>query len=390
VKAAIAHATLVASLGVLPSFLAGSLIPQLRQDFGIDAAHIGTATASLFITTALLAQVGARISRRLGTNRAMIIGPATSVVSLVLGALAPNFGWLFAAMIVGGVANSIAQPVSNIRLAEFVTGGRLGFAFGLKQAAVPFAALFSGAAVPLIAVTVGWRWAWCAGAIAAAAATAYGVLHRNDHPPARRLDGRAIRGLDRLSRRTMIMVAAGAFGAATVGTSVGVFFTDSAVTVGFSPAAAGTIYALFSAAAAATRIFLGWYCDRHPGVNSYLLATCLLAVGVAGNVLFAMQYDWTLIAGALLSYAFGWAWPGLLQWSIVRDNQLAMHKATGFLQTGSSLGAGVGPILFGAIVSASSYQIGWLAAAALGLVAAGLLATATISGRDEARSVAPS
>jgi len=367
----------------------GSLVPQLRHDFGIDAAHIGWATASLYVTAALLAQGGARIGHRFGTNRAMIIAPAMSFVSLVLGALAPNFGWLVAAMVAGGIANSIAQPVSNIRLAEFVAGDRLGSAFGLKQAAVPFAALFSGAAVPLIAVTVGWRWAWCAGAVAAAAITLYGFMHRGDKPPTQRHNGHALRGRDRLSRRTMVIVTTGAFVAATVGTSVGVFFTDSAVSSGFSPSAAGTIYALFSAIAAATRIFLGWYSDRHPGINSYLLATCLLGVGVVGNVLFAMQYGWALLVGALLSYALGWAWPGLLQWSVVRDNRLAVHEATGFFQSGTSLGAGVGPIFFGSVVSASSYQAGWLIAGLLGLVATALLAVGTFTGRREARSVAP-
>jgi MFS family permease len=388
VKAATAHATLVASLGVLPSFLTGSLVPQLRHDFGIDAAHIGLATASLFVSAALLAPIGARLCRRLGTNRSMIIAPATSLVALGTGALAPDFGWLVAALVVGGIANAIAQPVSNIRLAEFVTSHRLGFAFGLKQAAVPFAALFSGAAVPSVAVVFGWRWAWFAAAVAAAMIVAYGILRRDESPPLWHTDGSALRGRDRLSRRTMVIVTAGAFVAATVGTSVGVFFTDSAVSTGLDPGVAGTVYALFSAVAATTRILLGWYSDRHPGIDSYLLAMCLLGIGVVGNVLFAMQFGWALIAGALLSYALGWAWPGLLQWSIVRDNRRVMHAATGFFQSGSSLGAGVGPIFFGAVVSASSYQTGWLTAAGLGLVATALLAIGTLSARVEVRPAA--
>jgi MFS family permease len=143
------------------------------------------------------------------------------------------------------------------------------------------------------------------------------------------------------------------------------------------------MYAIFSAIAVATRVFLGWYSDRQPGINSYLLATCLLGIGVIGNIFFALELNWAVFAGALMSYVLGWAWPGLLQWSVVRDNRLRVHAATGFFQSGSSLGAGLGPILFGAIVTALSYQTGWIAAAILGVAAASFLGLGTLSARRD-------
>lgn len=42
--------------------------------------------------------------------------------------------------------------------------GRRGFAFGVKQSAVPLTAMLAGLAVPVFAVTVGWRWAFGAAA----------------------------------------------------------------------------------------------------------------------------------------------------------------------------------------------------------------------------------
>jgi MFS family permease len=383
-KASIAHATVVAALGVLPTFLTGSTVTQLREDLGVGAAEIGWATAALFVTGAALAPVGARIGRRLGTNRAIVIAPVISAVSLITGAATVNFASLVVAMIIGGLANAIAQPVSNIRLAEFVTSSRLGFAFGLKQAAVPSAALFAGVGVPTVALVFGWRWVWLAGAAVSVLAAAYGFARRRSMPGAHVAQGHALRGLDRLEQRTMNLVTAGAFLAATVGTSVGVFFIDSAVSIGMSPASAGILYAACSAVAIVTRVLLGWYCDWKPSSDSYLLATCLIGIGVLGNLLFAVEAHWALIGGALFSYVLGWAWPGLLQWSIVRDNRMNVAPATGFFQSGSSMGAGVGPIFFGALVGATSYRVGWLAAAGLGLFATALLAMGTRAARGDA------
>jgi len=368
----------------MPSFFMGSLVTQLRAAWGVDAAAIGWAAASLFVTAALLAPTGAWISRRFGSNVALVIAPALSLITYVLGATAQSFPWLVTALVIGGAANAVAQPVSSIRLAEHVDLTRLSFAFGLKQAAIPSAALVAGLAVPTIALTAGWRWVWVAGALAALVTSLYGFRHRSRTPPGNMLvvsDDPA--GRTRLSRRTMLLLTAGGFLAAAVGTAVGVFFVDSAVATGYGSGTAGMLYAIFSAIAVCTRIFLGWYSDRHSGIDSYLLAASLLAVGVIGNVVFALPLGWTVFAGALLSYVLGWAWPGLMQWSVSRDNRASLHAATGMFQSGCSLGAGVGPIVFGAIVAGGSFQVGWLCAAGIGFAAAALVLMGGLSARRE-------
>ena len=49
---------------------------------------------------------------------------------------------------------------------------RQGLSFGVKQAAIPVSTLLAGAAVPTVALTVGWRWAFVAAAVAALTALA--------------------------------------------------------------------------------------------------------------------------------------------------------------------------------------------------------------------------
>lgn len=382
-KRSIAHATVVASLGVLPTFLAGALVVQLRTDLGVDAARLGVATAALFVTAAVLAPLGARTAQRFGSTASMILAPSISAIALLIGGAATSYEWLLSAMVIGGVANAVAQPVANVRLAEFVAQRRLGVAFGLKQAAVPAAALFAGVAVPVIALTMGWRWAWAIAAIVAIAVALYGVVTRSVLPLSQVAGSRALRGRDALSKRTMLFLTAGGFLAASVGTSVGVFFVDSTVKAGYSAAEAGVLFACLSVIGVASRIGLGWYSDRRPQQDSYLLATFMLATGVVGNLMFALQLPATIVLGGLLSYVLGWTWPGLMHFAVVRDNRLQVASATGFFQSGSSMGAGVGPLFFGAVVHATSYQTGWLVASAVGIGATIFVAMGTVSARRE-------
>lgn len=67
-------------------------------------------------------------------------------------------------------AHEPGQLASNLTLSRYVPAHRLGLSFGIKQAAIPLATLLAGAAVPAVALTLGWRWAYGIGAVLALAA----------------------------------------------------------------------------------------------------------------------------------------------------------------------------------------------------------------------------
>ena len=62
--------------------------------------------------------------------------------------------------------------------------------------------------------------------------------------------------------------------------------------------------------------------------------------------------------------------PGLVHFAVVRDNRANAATATGVIQTGLSLGAAAGPLLFGLLTAATSYDTAWLAAAVVAALAA--------------------
>ena len=87
--------------------------------------------------------------------------------------------------------------------------------------------------------------------------------------------------------------------------------------------------------------------DKMPTRSPYVLIANLLVAGVVGYWMLSVGSAALMVIGTLLAYSAGWTWPGLLHFAVVRDNRLAAASATGVVQTGLSLGAACGPLLFG-------------------------------------------
>lgn len=61
---------------------------------------------------------------------------------------------------------------------------------------------------------------------------------------------------------------------------------------------------------------------------------------------------------------------GLFHFAIVRDNRLKAASTTGFVQTGLSLGAALGPLAFGIVAETAGYDTAWTGAAVVAVAAA--------------------
>ena len=95
------------------------------------------------------------------------------------------------------------------------------------------------------------------------------------------------------------------------------------------------------------------------GVRLRLVAA-MLGVGTLGFVLLAAGARGLVVPGTLLAFAAGWGWPGLFNFAVVKTNADAPAAATGITQTGASGGAALGPLVFGLLAQAASYEAAWL------------------------------
>lgn len=364
----IAQAVSVTIVGVLPVFLVGALAVQLRADLGIGLGALGLATASMFLVSGSLSRPLGSVVQRVGSRRGMILAALLSSASLAGVGLAPSHAALVGALVVGGLGNSVAQPAANMRISELVPGRRLGLAFGIKQSSIPAATLLGGLAVPGIALVVGWRWAPAAGAALALAVAGWAALSGRTPAPGR---GDGTEEVDKgLPRGGLLVLTIGGGLGAAASTSLGVFLVDSGVAAGLSPATAGLLFAAASLLGLTVRVGVGRLADHRPRRSHYLVIANLLTVGALGYTLLAVGTPAAFVAGAVLTYGAGWAWTGLFHFAIVKDNRLTAASTTGFVQTGLSLGAAIGPLGFGVLAQATDYRTAWAVTALLSLAAA--------------------
>ena len=364
----------VATIGVLPSFLTGGLAVQIRDELGFGAGALGLAVAVFFVVSSASSALAGRVAERVGSHAAMRASSLVGMLSLLAVALLAGSWWgIVACLVLGGMGNAVAQPSTNLMLAREVPGGRQGLAFGVKQAAIPVATLLAGLAVPVIAVTVGWRWAF-AGAALLALLVSLLVPKGNDDATT---GGRAkeVRAGD-APLAPLILLAVGIGLGSTAATPLGAFGVESAVDTGVGVGTAGLLLALGSAVGIVVRVVAGYLADGMTGGRLRLVAG-MLVLGTAGFVMLASGSPGLLVVGVVLAFGAGWGWPGLFNFAIVRSNPKAPAAATGITQTGASGGAALGPLLFGYTVEATSFGTAWLATAVVAL----LSAAAIVAGR---------
>lgn len=365
---ALITASLVATVGVVPLFLVGPLAFLMRADIDVTQSQLGLVVGVGFAAAAVGAVPSGRLAERLTGRSALAVAAVGSGVVLVGLALTSSFAVLVGWMIAAGMANSFSQLAANLRVSGAVATDRQGLAFGVKQSAIPAATLAAGAAVPAIALTVGWRWVFVAAAVVAfgLAATQVGGSGRSE----RRQPGHP-RGT--LAYPPLVVLAAAvAFGAAAA-TAMATFVVDYGVAAGVAADQAGMVLALGSVAAVTMRVALGWLADRRRGGNLSIV-TAMLVVGALAVAAFpAATTASTLLAVTLVAYAVGWGWPGLFNFTIVRRNPQAPAAATGVTQVGVYVGGVAGPLTFGVVAERAGYPTAWWTAAGWLLVAAALM-----------------
>lgn len=364
-----ALAVAITTAATLPIFLTGALAVQIGQDITLTAARLGTLTAVFFTTSALSSSLSGHVAERFGFTLGMRFAAALSAFVAFTIALRPAWSTFLVMLLVAGFANSAGQVSSNLYIAQRISSARHGFAYGIKQSGVLAGTLLGGLAVPAIALTVGWRWAFFATAVGAACLIPL-IPSGRSAPVVRSEAGTASSPLPLL-----ILLAAGAAAGAGAANSLGAFFVASSVHDGLSEGNAGLLFALGSCVGLASRLGLGRLADARTGGRLNWVALLLL-VGAGGYLLLSTSAAWIVLPATVLCFGGGWGWPGLFNFAVVNRNPDAPAFATGITQTGAYVGAIVGPLSFGRVAESVSYDAAWLMAAGLALVGAASIVVA--------------
>jgi len=364
-------------LAALPLFMVGGLAVQIREEFGFGEADLGLGVTIGFVVGALTAPFGGRLADRIGPRTTTYLGASLSSLAL-LGLGLATTGWvtMVVFLCLAGLSVALTDPGLAIMVDRTVPVPRQGVAFGIKEASIPAASLAAGIAVPAIALTIGWRWAFIIGLVPLAAILILlprlDVRMRVPQPE----DTPTTEPLKDPPRRTAILLAAVAAALATAAASgVGIYLTTSAVAMGLSEGNAGILLAVGSVAGITARIGTGVMADRIGGPQFKLIAT-MLAIGALTMALGGSGNNLLLVIGTLGAFTGGWAWTGLFFLSLVKTNPDRPGTVAGIGIAGLGVGNASGPYLFGLAAESFSYGAAWLAAAIAAGIAAILMAMA--------------
>ena len=363
-------AVAVTTAGVLPVYMVGVLWVQLRADLGFGPSLLGLLVASFFSASAVAALTAGAVVRRFGTSPVVRLSALIGAASMLIIALAAQYTpVLVGALILAGWGNGIGQPASNDLIARAVAANRHGLAYGTKQAAIPLSTMIAGVAVPLVAIPLGWRPAFAIGAGMA-------LLVLLTVPGAGRLrppgSSEPSEAAGPFRRAPLIVLAVGLMLGAATGNALGSFVVATAVDSGIAPATAGVLAAVASGSGAAARVVMGWLADRVRAKWLLVVAT-QMAIGGLSYALLGTGVEVLIAAGAVVGYCTGWAWAGLSTYSVARMHPGMAARATSITQGGMGAGAAIGPLVFGLVVSASSYSVARFGTAAMSVVAGAVI-----------------
>ncbi len=357
----------VATVTILPLSLAGALAVQVGEDLAVSPSALGAASSAFFGAAFLVSPLAGALVERIGARAAMRLSLVlVGIVLVAIGTSAHSLPVLFGLLALGGAGNALAQPATNLYLAQRVVRRRQGTAYGVKQSAIPASGLLAGLAVPALGLTVGWRWAFVLFALPAVALALRtpGGLERPDWPSPTGCSAA-------LPRTFLLVMALGAGLAAACASTLAIFLVAGAVDAGWSEAQAGLVFAAASATGVLARVVAGVRADHRNGRHLEVMATMLL-LGALGFVGLATGQQVLYALGALVAFGLGWGWPGLLILSVVQMSPASPAAATALTQMGTSAGAVIGPFAFGVLVDRTSYPVGW------GVAGGGLAVAAVI------------
>lgn len=367
-------AAVTSSLAVIPVWLIGGLAVEIRDELLLTDAQLGLVTGSFMAASAMLSIPGGLIVRRWGWTRGIrVVAALTGLACLGIATLAQDWRWLVLFIGVAGASHAIGQPSANLALLEGVPRQRQGLAFGIKQSSIPAGTMFAGVSVPLVGVTLGWRWAFAIVTIACLllAAGALGSRHRRDdraNIPRPRV-GRRFPTEERLP--LLLLALGGGLGTAASNT-LGAFTVVHAAGLGLDSSAGGLLLAAGSTANIVARLLLGSIADRFDTDNEALVSA-MMAIGSLGFLTIALAPTVpVLVIAVIVAFVTGWGWNGLYHLATMQRYRSSAASVTGLTGTFLSIGGSIGPIVFGLLAEGHSFRVAWFASAATSL-AAGIL-----------------
>jgi sugar phosphate permease len=346
------------------------MAPQLRQSL-----HLSLAETGLLISSSLVGSVVSLIPWGLATDRigervVLVAGLTVCGAALLAAARAHSF-WLLAVLLaLAGASGASVQSASGRAVMHWFEPGQRGLALGLRQTAIPLSGFAVSVALPpvLRAGGVGWGFGVLGCACLVGAAVGGLVLREG---PRRDAPAGVPAGPPPLRDRRIWTLSIGS----------ALVLAPQLCVAGFTvlylheqrhltPGAAAGVLAVMQALAIGGRIGAGRWSDLRASRMRPLRAIALAAAcGVALTTVLLDAPLVLLVPTLVVTGVLSMSWNSL---SFAAAVELAGHgrsgAAIGLQQTLLNVPGAAYPGLFGALVAATSWRVGFAAVAAFPLI----------------------
>jgi MFS transporter, CP family, cyanate transporter len=335
----------LASLALRPQLLAiGPLLPLIREDLGLSASIAGLMTTIPVLCMGIFAPIGPRVAARLGPHRAFAVFLATIIGFGFLRTLGegpvPVILATFGIGVGIGMAGAVPSMVVSSRLPGRPALGTGAYAAGIVAGSTLAAAL----AVPL-AVDADWRLSLAMLSIASVASLVAWLILVPADPRTSDVRRPRARGLPWGSATAWLLVLV--FGLQSIlFYGIVAWLPNVYVERGWTPAAAGSLVAVFNGIGLITTISVPLVADRLGRRRPQLLVSAIASLLALGGLILVPEAAYLMVA--ILGLALGIVFPLSLTLPLdVSDDPTTVGAVAALMLFGGYSLSSLGPLALG-------------------------------------------
>jgi len=354
----------------------GPLGPFLKEELDLTSAQVGMVMSAAVFGYMFTQLPSGWVVDKIGARWPIAAGELIAGVSMIALYFVPSYLWLLMLMFVTGLGCGFLMPATTQGVIVWFPQRERATVMGLKQTAVNIGGIISAATLPIVALSLGWRYGFLFLGMTAIAISLLSLIFYKEPLGPNSSRSAGLSGLttavplrEILGNREIWLVAfsGGCFSWVDMATMAHlVLYLTEVILV--PVVTAGGLLAVAQAAGAVAKpgsgLLSDWVFRGHRKPVFMMMAgiscaMCLL-VGLIGSHLSWALYPVLFMLG-LAATGFGGVFIALI--SELGGRQGA-GKATGLAITVTMGGSMFGPIVFGHIVDVSaSYELAWLSLA---------------------------
>jgi sugar phosphate permease len=176
----------------------GPLGPFLKHDLGITSAQIGMVMSAAMFGYVFTQLPSGWVVDRIGARWPIAVGEVIAGLSMITLFFVPSYSRLLIFMFVTGLGCGFLMPATSQGVMVWFPQRERATVMGLKQTAVNIGGMISAVTLPIVAVSLGWRYGFLLVGLAALGLGLYSRPLRSDFSEPGNLVGSHGRGMSLL------------------------------------------------------------------------------------------------------------------------------------------------------------------------------------------------